>query len=207
MTPLTKREQRHEQTKQGILNTALNLIVTKGVDKLSLREIARTVGYKSPAGLYEYFDGKDDIIDAVCIEADSRFLSTMQSVESSLPARDYLIALGMAYIRFARENPQEFKFLFDNQMIDVTEEELYDAILPNVNDTFGIAYHGVQRCIDEGLIILGDRTALDITYCLWALLHGCAMLQTRYLKSFPMDFERVDRHAIVTLLKGFGVRE
>lgn len=206
MTQLTKREQRHAQTKQGILNTALDLIITKGADKLSLREIARNVGYKSPAGLYEYFDGKDDIIDALCAQADGRFLSYMQSVDLSLSARDYIIALGMAYIRFARENSQEFMFLFDNQMVEVSEDELYETILSNTDNTFGIAYHAIQRCIDAGIIVLPDGlTTLDTTYSFWALLHGCSVLQIRYLKLFPMNFEAVDRQAIIRLLNGFGI--
>jgi AcrR family transcriptional regulator len=206
MTLQTKREQRHAQTKQDILNTAFDLIITKGADKLSLREIARNVGYKSPAGLYEYFDGKDDIIDAVCTEADGRFLSYMQYVEVSLSARDYIIELGMAYIRFARENPQAFMFLFDNHMVEVSEDELHEAILSNTDNTFGVAYHAIQRCIDEGIINpADDMTTLDITYCFWALLHGCSMLQIRYLKSFPMNFESVDRQAVTTLLNGFGI--
>ncbi len=207
MSQLTKREKRHARTKQDILNTALELIVTKGADNLSLREIARTVGYKSPAGLYEYFDGKDEIIEEVCAQADGQLLSFLKSVDTTLPIRDYLIEIGMAYVRFARENPQAFKFIFDNQTVEVTEEELYEIVLPNTDNTFAIAYHAVQRAIDEGVIVASDRTPLDITYCLWALFHGCAVLQLHYLKSFPTDFEVVDRHAVTTLVNGFGVTE
>jgi hypothetical protein len=38
-----------------------------------------------------------------------------------LPSRDYIVELGMAYIRFARENPEQFQFLFDNQTVAADE--------------------------------------------------------------------------------------
>ena len=206
MTQTTRREQRHAQTRQDILNTALELIITKGADKLSLREIARNVGYKSPAGLYEYFDGKDDIIDAVCMSADRHFFSYLQSVDTALSIGDYLIEIGVAYIRFARENPQQFTFLFDNRHIEVDEDAFDEAMFSNPDDSFGIAYNAIQQGIDEGILVASDHmTTIDITYSLWALLHGCAILQIRYLKAFPVDFESVDRRAIIALLNGFGL--
>ena len=67
----TPRERRAERTRKAILDTAMQLIVEKGPDKLSLREVARRIDY-SPAGLYEYFGSKDELVEAACSEADRR---------------------------------------------------------------------------------------------------------------------------------------
>jgi TetR/AcrR family transcriptional regulator len=51
-------------TRQRILDTALDLFGTRGVDAVSLDEIARTVGVRTQTVLY-WFASKDDLIDAV----------------------------------------------------------------------------------------------------------------------------------------------
>jgi TetR/AcrR family transcriptional regulator len=51
-------------TRQRILDTALDLFGTRGVDAVSLDEIARTVGVRKQTVLY-WFASKDDLIDAV----------------------------------------------------------------------------------------------------------------------------------------------
>ncbi len=206
MTTLSRREIRHAQTKQEIINAAFELVITKGPDKLSLREVARNVGYKSPAGLYEYFDGKDGLIEAVCFEADNRFLQHLSAVDNTLPTRDYLIELGMAYIQFARQHPEQFQFLFDNQTTQADEKMMQEVIESDTDNAFTLVYHAIERALDEKLLkLIDDITVFEMTYCLWAITHGCATLQNRHLIEFPVDFERVDRLAIIGLLRGFGL--
>jgi len=211
MTKKTKtpRERRHARTRQDILNTALELIMEKGADNLSLREIARRVDY-SPAGLYEYFGSKEEIIDAVCVEADERFYQMLKAVDNSLPLRDYIIELGMAYINFACENTEQFLFLYTNFVADITQIETVDNVIDmqaliNPDNSFGMFYHVVQQAMDAGLIKPHtDMNTLDIVYAIWSLVHGMAMLQVRYLKHFPYDFSQADRNTIEALLDGLG---
>lgn len=209
MTQLSRREVRHAQTKQEIINIAFELVIEKGADKLSLREVARQAGYKSPAGLYEYFDGKDGIIEAVCFEADHRFRSYLVNIDKSLPAGQYMVEIGMAYIRFARENPEQFLFLFDNQTVAADEADVMEVVSADTEDNaFSLVYHAIERCINEGVISQPeDMSVLDMTYCFWILSHGAATLQNRHLKAFPIDFKANDRKAIMALLAGFGLTD
>jgi TetR/AcrR family transcriptional regulator len=58
------REVAGPPTRQRILDTALDLFGTRGVDAVSLDEIARTVGVRKQTVLY-WFASKDDLIDTV----------------------------------------------------------------------------------------------------------------------------------------------
>lgn len=111
MNATTTRERRHQKTKEAILKAAMELIVEKGHNNLSLRQIANRIDY-SPAGLYEYFDSKEDIIQSVCIESEGRFLSYLKRANTDLPLDEYLVELGLSYVQYAHENPQEFIFMF-----------------------------------------------------------------------------------------------
>ena len=77
---LNARQKRHQRMRSRILDNARALVHENGFEKLSLRAIARRVDY-SPAGLYEYFDGKDAIIDALCEATDEQLAEAMQQAQ------------------------------------------------------------------------------------------------------------------------------
>ena len=108
---LSPREKRQARTRQEILDAALDLINEQGPDKFSLRALARRVEF-SPAGLYEYFDGKEDIIDAVCEEGERRLRHYLQDVPADLPPDRTIVELGRAYIQFALQNEEHFMLMF-----------------------------------------------------------------------------------------------
>ena len=58
---------KQEDTRQKILDKALELFAAKGYDSVSVGEIAQAVGIKAPS-LYNHFPGKQAIFDAI-IEA------------------------------------------------------------------------------------------------------------------------------------------
>jgi AcrR family transcriptional regulator len=51
-------------TKQRILNTAINLFAEKDYNSVSIREIAKEVGIKG-SSIYNHFESKEDILDAI----------------------------------------------------------------------------------------------------------------------------------------------
>ena len=55
---------KQEDTKQKILDKALELFSTQGYDSVSVGEIAKAVGIKAPS-LYNHFPGKQAIFDAI----------------------------------------------------------------------------------------------------------------------------------------------
>ena len=55
---------KQEDTKQRILEKALELFSTRGYDAVSVGEIAKAVGIKAPS-LYNHFPSKQAIFDAI----------------------------------------------------------------------------------------------------------------------------------------------
>lgn len=202
----TTREHRHQNTKDAILKAAMDLIVEKGHNNLSLRQIARRIGY-SPAGLYEYFDSKEDIIQSVCIQSEGRFLSYLKRANTDLPLDEYIVELGLTYIQYARENPQEFIFMFTYRRGDYQEAVLDPEQTPEEN-SFMVLYNAIQAAIDDGFIQThpGYNT-LEASYSLWSLVHGMSMLQVTYLDTLPnisINYPTADRTTLQALVKGLA---
>lgn len=196
---LTPRERRQDRTRQSIINTAIILISQKGAENLSLREIARNIDY-SPAGLYEYFDGKDDIINAVCEEHNDRLLAYLRAVPEDIPLEQYLVELGLAYVAFARANAELFTLYFTRFTTGVTEKSQVEAVNPD--DSFAALYRAVQRAIETGFFVPERDDPFELSYCFWAQVHGMAMLQIGFLRDMNFDFANADRRAIETIIRG-----
>jgi AcrR family transcriptional regulator len=191
------RQRRHTKNRQAILDVAARLIAKHGYEKLSLREVARQADY-SPAGLYEYFKSKEDILLALSEQISIRMIAAMNEIPSSLPPRERVIQLGLVYIRYALENKEEF--LLANALPS-KRKSLNVPAMPS--SPYVVVLDTVRMAISSGEIKL-PKGSLDeeVTYSLWALVHGIAMLRLTSLENFQADFERVDRMAIVALING-----
>lgn len=198
MTSLSPRERRHRRTKDAILEAARQIIRESGYEALSMRLIAERIDY-SPAGLYEYFGSKDEIVTAVCRQGMQQFTDSLSAVDTTLPPPDYMVELGLAYIRFAVENKDRFLLMFTTGL---PPQEIV-AELEADSSSFAILLNGIQRGIDEGVFITTVEAGLaEMAYTAWSIVHGIALLRISHLPDDAMDFEQSDRAALTILVNG-----
>jgi AcrR family transcriptional regulator len=194
----TLRAKRRQFTRQAILDAALDLINEHGLYNLSLREIARRVGY-SPAALYEYFDSKEAIVHALSDQGDSLLKDRLSEVPPDLPPDQRLVELGLAYIDFARKNTQHFNLIFNE--LSTRRTSLNDPI--NEEKPYYMVAKAVRDGINLGIFQSRPGFSLgEIAYGMWALAHGAASLQTTKLKGFQGEFHPTDRALFTTFIKG-----
>lgn len=70
-----RKERKHEVARQGILEAAAKVMAARGIDAVTMNDIASEAGY-TPASLYTYFDSKDAIITALLTSIRERFMAT-----------------------------------------------------------------------------------------------------------------------------------
>ncbi len=109
----SRKERQKNSTIREIVTTAWRLVGDQGIEGLSLRKIARSMGLTAPA-LYRYFPGRDELVTVMIIES---FVSFRESQEKAcLPAaesvRKAIIRLGLAYREWATGNPAAFSLIF-----------------------------------------------------------------------------------------------
>ena len=195
MTDFTVKQTR---IRESILKAARQLVLAKGIENLSLREIARTVGF-SPSSLYEYFDGKEEIITALKLRVSTMLYRSMTKASEGLKPLPALAAMCRAYVGFAKTNSEDFVLLFSRSRS--TRRTLKEPSIPSSG--YALVLETVISGISKGLINKKKhRSAEDMAYGLWALVHGMATLQTTHLKGFQADFENADKEAIEAFLVG-----
>lgn len=196
---LTPRERRHQRTQQAIIDAARQIIRESGVDALSMRAIAEQIDY-SPAGLYEYFGSKEEIVAAVCAQNFERFSRRLGQVDTTLPPTEYILELGLSYIDFAMRNPDSFLLMFTTfPLAQLNRQQPAEMVQEMMADdsTFTILVSGVQRGIDAGIYHAKPGFGVvELAYSLWSLVHGLAMLRVTSGSIMPFDYNLVEREAL-----------
>ena len=196
---LTPRQRRFLRTKDAILDAACQIISEDGVDKLSMRSIANRIDY-SPAGLYEYFGGKDEIITAVCLRGDELLCRRMGSVDTSLPPMKYLIEIGLAYIDFALNNPEYFRLMFTSGI--EPPAEIQDSL--TTESSFHILLSAIERGIEAGVFLPREGfEVMEMAFLAWSVVHGISVLRVTQFTQIPHDFS-ADHEVLKTAVFGLS---
>jgi AcrR family transcriptional regulator len=197
---LSPRERRYQRTQQAILAAAHSLLTEGGPDALSIRAIADRIDY-SPAGLYEYYGSKEEIIAALCWEGHQQLKRAMEQVPLALPPDEYMVEIGMAYIHFALQNPEYFLLIFSTSQGAAFAQP--PAQMLEGDSSFPLLLKGVQRAMESGVIkYLPGLGLFETAYTFWAIVHGAAMLRITILTNVHVDFDSADRAMITAHIRG-----
>lgn len=200
----TPRQRRHARTRQHIIDIAFAMIQQHGLEQFSLREVARRADF-SPAGLYKYFNDKDDLIVAVSQESRARILSVLQAVPSDTPAPTYVLELCLAFLRYARREPTYIQLLSRDNPSAVEYFEDYQPEDFKGDEITRLFHDALQRGIDDGTFHADDDFgALEMFYGLWTMAIGMIFAQLNVFDSRTFDFETVDRLAVQAFLRGLS---
>ncbi len=198
MSKLTPRQRRYYKTKATILEAAQEIIAEKGLNGLSLRELARRIDY-SPSGLYEYFNSKDEIVTAIRAEGLELMRDYLNRVPADLAPSERLMQLGLAYLDFAHNHPEHFRLIFSHL---TSERGSFNEQLAD-ESPYHILLQAVQAAIEAEELAPGEDYSLEeIAYSLWSLVHGMAMLQQTHLCHFQADFEAIHRRTLQIFAEG-----
>lgn len=106
------RPYHHGDLSRALVLAGRRILEAEGPDALSLRAVAREAGV-SPAAPYHHFKDKGELLDAVAGEGwhelGEAIATARAQAESPAVA---LTEIGVAYIRFARENPALYRIMY-----------------------------------------------------------------------------------------------
>lgn len=110
----SRRERFRQATIDEIKQTARAQMAAEGPASLSLRAVARVMGI-TPSALYRYFEGIDDLITALCVDAYNALGDAVADAVDAAPAGDP-VARWFAYCRgmrrWALRNPADFALIY-----------------------------------------------------------------------------------------------
>jgi len=162
----------HGNLRTALLEAAMEVVRERGVDGLTLREVARRAGVSHNAP-YHHFVDKAALVSALAVEGFERFAAVFREAAASVKGSrlDRIRAIGEAYVRFAFEDPARFTLMWRPELRSVGDDSPVDEA--------GLASYAVLLAeIDAGQaageVIEGDVGLLGVAA--WSAVHGFATL-------------------------------
>lgn len=176
MPPRIKSAEDREKLRSSILDAARALFVERGIEAVSMREIAKKIQY-SPTTLYHYFADKEALLQAVCDEDFLKLANGMREIMKLPDLVERIRALAHGYATFALQNPNHYRLMF---MTPRTPCNL-DITLIQQGNTEQDAYAQLKLVVKESFEAGLFRQELTndelIAQTLWASIHGVCSLE------------------------------
>jgi len=159
------RPYHHGDLRRALIAAARRLLEAEGPSALSLRAVAREAGV-SPAAPYHHFKDKSELLDAVAHEGWEMLNAALASARvDTQSTHDKLVALGVAYVCFARDNPSVYRVMYNSSR---DREDLSPALKETG------AYRQVRDALMAGADPV-DHVGLELaTSAAWCAAHGLA---------------------------------
>ena len=164
------RSYHHGDLKRALLEAALTLLRTEGVEGLTLRAVARAAGV-SPAAPYRHFADRRALLGAIAEDGFRRFGEALRNAMSSAPGPLGFRQVAYAYVRFAHENPAEYRVMFG---AEVAQTEDLPGLQQTSRGVLEFVGGGLRALQAAGRVGPGDPSMMALA--VWASLHGLVML-------------------------------
>jgi AcrR family transcriptional regulator len=106
---------RREAKTASIVAEAWGLAREHGVGGISLHALARAIGMRQPS-LYEYFDSKHALYDAMFADGNRQLLGRLEAVRLPADPRSGLKKYLATFVAFAVEDPARYELLFQRHL-------------------------------------------------------------------------------------------
>lgn len=203
MPPKVKTEEEKQKFKTLIIDAARHLFVTKGVEAVSMREIAKGIGY-SATSIYSYYADKEAVLRAVC---DTDFLALASSLSDILQIEDpveRMVALGTGYAKFALTHPSHYRIMFMTPHAACEHGDTNEKQNNAEQDSY-MQLKTVVSAVHEAGRFRGELTDIDlIAQTIWAGMHGVCSLQITLATDAWFDW--VDIDARLTMMQDVLLR-
>ena len=162
-----KQAYHHKDLRNALVDEALTVLDTEGAGALTLRELARRLGVTHTAP-YAHFADKSALLEAVADVGFERLAALLAKADNDGDPAAALVAMGLAYLRFAQENTNLYRLMFvDPELADDPDCEWS----PGGERAFETVIGAIVRVgVPEGI------DPHDLGAVIWSMVHGVAML-------------------------------
>jgi AcrR family transcriptional regulator len=173
----------HGDLRRALLDSLPGLIVERGLERLSLRELARRAGVSHGAPAHHFGDRRG-LLTAFAIEASERLAEEVRHALEGVPEDAHaarLVAVGLGYLEFALCWPAHFRVTFRPELLDMNDATLR-AARAAAGDTLDEVLRAAER---DGE--LDARDYAQVRMASWAVAHGYASLAVEVLAAGSPD--------------------
>ena len=178
-----------------LLQSAADILESEGPDALSIRRIAAAAGV-APMGVYNHFDSKSGIVDALFVQGFERLGDALTSIGDIDDPTEALREAGRRYRALALAYPTTYQVMFMRAIPGFEPSAHAQEVAANA---FGSLVAAVRRAMAAGTVVEGDPD--ETAQLLWSNIHGWVSLELLGI-GFVADQARGFERVCSTMLDG-----
>ena len=187
------------------MQAAHEFIAEKGIENLSMRDVARKleVSHQAP---YRHYPSKAHLLAAVIARCFREFASFLDARPDFEDPEDDLGALGQQYVTYAAEHPLEYRLMFGTTWPEAAEES---GLIQNSLHAFNVLRKVLERVHGKGK---GAREKVDLdAMFIWSNMHGLVTIMQsnvmQHLQLAPKTDKLVAKHVFKMISAAMQNRE
>ncbi len=174
-----------EKRRQEILRAATQLFAERGMENVTFGDIARSARLSRPLVYFYFPDLETLFLEAVVVATSKLQQRFLHSLRPSLNGLDQLMALGAAYVQFARDEPALFQLLAHRETKSNSAEKSAHPLETECHTRFSGIMDVLGATLRQGIADRSIRPDVgdpaQVAVCLWGLTHGLIQISTTQL--------------------------
>ncbi len=163
--------------REACVAAAHAVIAQRGIENLSLRDVARQLGVSHQAP-YKHYPSRDHLLAEVIRRCFQRFAAHLSAGLHGADPKADMDSLGGSYMAYAMANPLEYRLMFGTPWPDTAQ---HPDLLRDARHSFDVLREAIARMRGHAGAPKAEHD-LDAMY-VWASMHGLATI----LQSNVMD--------------------
>jgi len=156
------------ELREACVIAAQEVIAEKGVENLSLRDVARKLGVSHQAP-YKHYPSRDHLLAEVMRRCFHGFAAHLDKRGHFDDPKEDLAALGRHYLSYARDHALEYRLMFNTPWPGSAE---HPDLIRDAIHAYDILRNTLKRMHGTSAA-MNDRVDLDALY-IWSTVHGLA---------------------------------
>lgn len=158
------------ELKEACVRAAREVIAERGVEQLSLREVARKLGVSHQAP-YRHYPSRDHLLAEVMRRCFESFAAALDARAQQDDPMGDLESLGRQYLVYAAANPLEYRLMFGTPWPAPAE---HPALVRDAAHAFDVLRGVLRKLYGTGAAM---RAQVDLqAMFIWSTMHGLASI-------------------------------
>jgi AcrR family transcriptional regulator len=156
------------ELRDACIVAAQEVIAERGIENLSLRDVARKLGVSHQAP-YKHYPSRDHLLAEVMRRCFQRFAAHLDARPRFDDPEQDLESLGLQYLAYAQQHPLEYRLMFSTTWPDAAEQL---DLVRDAAHAFDVL-RAVLRRLHGDAPAMRATVDLDALY-IWSTMHGLA---------------------------------
>jgi len=195
----SNKKYHHGDVPRALMEAALTSIRENGVERLSLRALARDIGISQTAP-YRHFKDKTHLLVKLAAEGFYTLAAQKRDIRITPYSEENLIEVGIAYVQFAKSHPEQYKLMFGSS---IENRRAYEELMNASHAAFQCIFEQVEEGVKAGFLINIDPEILAKS-C-WTTVHGIAsLLIDGFFQNVEYDLDEFIKQQVTFNVRGIS---